>query len=352
MGVTSIHQSPDSSILGLAVTTDDVIEGFSKIARPNDRRLGAVLMQKEKVIAYASRQHKVHEKNYTTHDLELVALVFALKMWRHYLMHKSEVITIVESPKQILSAQSEARIEDNFITENMHGMTNKLEPHADETLCLNNESWIPCFGDLRALIMHESHKSKYFIHPGSDKMYQDLKKLYWWPNIKVEIAHPRHQCLPCARLRQNIRSRLVCWFNQKFRNGNEITMDLVTKLPKMAIGQDTIGDSRLTGPEIIHETTENIVQIKSRIQAAHDRQKCYADVAYRLELPEQLSRVHELVEIMDREVKRLKQSLFLIVKVRWNSRRGTEFTWECEDQMQKKYPHLFANPVFASNATS
>ncbi|GJW79000.1 hypothetical protein Tco_0140682 [Tanacetum coccineum] len=109
-------------------------------------------------------------------------------------------------------------------------------------------------------------------------------------------------------------------------------------------------------------------------------------VAYRLELLEQLSRVHstfhvsnlkkcladetlaipldeiqideklyfieEPVEIMDREVKRLKQNRILIVKVRWNSRRGPDFRWEREDQMQKKYPHLFVNPEPSSNATS
>ncbi|GJZ92473.1 hypothetical protein Tco_0664538 [Tanacetum coccineum] len=109
-------------------------------------------------------------------------------------------------------------------------------------------------------------------------------------------------------------------------------------------------------------------------------------VAYRLELPEQLSHVHstfhvsnlkkclsneplaipldeiyvddklnfieEPIEIMDREVKRLKKSRIPIEKVRWNSRRGPEYTWEREDQMQKKYPHLFANPEPASQATS
>ncbi|GKF09343.1 hypothetical protein Tco_0043567, partial [Tanacetum coccineum] len=69
------------------------------------------------------------------------------------------VMTIgLNLPKQILSAQSEARKEENFINEDFHGMINKLEPRADGTLCLNNRSWIPCFGDLRALIMHESHK--------------------------------------------------------------------------------------------------------------------------------------------------------------------------------------------------
>ncbi|GJT51061.1 putative reverse transcriptase domain-containing protein [Tanacetum coccineum] len=167
-----------------------------------------------------------------------------------------------------------------------------------------------------------------------------------------------------------------------------------------------VGDSQLIGPEIIQETTEKSVQIKSHIQAAHDRQKSYDDVrqkplefqvgdkiiakvetvAYRLELSEQLSRVNstfyvsnlkkcmtdeslaipldeiqiddklhfieEPVEIMDREVKHLKQSRILIVKVRWKSRRGPEFTWEREDQMQKKYPHIF--PIFApvADATS
>ncbi|GKF43376.1 hypothetical protein Tco_0129928, partial [Tanacetum coccineum] len=109
-------------------------------------------------------------------------------------------------------------------------------------------------------------------------------------------------------------------------------------------------------------------------------------VAYRLELPQQLSRVHstfhvsnlkkclsdeplaipldeihiddklhfveEPVEIMDREVKRLKQSRIPIIKVRWNSRRGPEFTWEREDQFKKKYPHLFTNRASSSNATS
>nr|GFA28212.1 putative reverse transcriptase domain-containing protein [Tanacetum cinerariifolium] len=99
------------------------------------------------------------------------------------------VMTIgLNLPKQILNAQSKAKKEENFINEDLHGMINKLEPRADGTLCLNNRSWIPCIGDSRALIMHESHKSKYSIHHGSDKMYQDLKRLYWWPNMKAEIA--------------------------------------------------------------------------------------------------------------------------------------------------------------------
>ncbi|GJW82879.1 putative reverse transcriptase domain-containing protein [Tanacetum coccineum] len=91
-------------------------------------------------------------------------------------------------PVQILKAQVEARNEENYGTKDLGGLIKNLEPRANETLCLKNRSWIPYFGHLRTLIMHESHKSKYLIHPGSDKMYQDLKKLYWWPNMKAEIA--------------------------------------------------------------------------------------------------------------------------------------------------------------------
>ncbi|GJW62370.1 putative reverse transcriptase domain-containing protein [Tanacetum coccineum] len=145
-------------------------------------------------------------------------------------------------PKQILSAQSQARKEENFINEDLHGMINKLEPRTDGTLCLNNRSWIPCFGDLRDLIMHESHKSKYSIHPGLDKMYQDLKKLYWWPKMKAKITTYVSKCLTSAKVKVEyhkpsgllVQLEILQW---KWEN---ITMDFVTKLPKTATGQDTI----------------------------------------------------------------------------------------------------------------
>ncbi|GKE68682.1 putative reverse transcriptase domain-containing protein [Tanacetum coccineum] len=196
--------------------------------------LGAVLMQREKVIAYASRQLKIHEKNYTTHDLELGAVVFPLKIWRHYLYGKKCIMfTDHKSLQHILDqkelnmrqrhwlellsdydyeicyhlgkanimadalskkeqkAQTEERKPENLKSEDVGGMLienlkdpkkprkEKLELRVDGTLCYNNKSWLPCYGNLRTLIMHESHKSKYFVHPGSDKMYQDMKQLYW-----------------------------------------------------------------------------------------------------------------------------------------------------------------------------
>ncbi|GKC68642.1 putative reverse transcriptase domain-containing protein [Tanacetum coccineum] len=118
----------------------------------------------------------------------------------------------------------------------------KLEPHADGTLCLNGRSWLPCYGDLRTVIMHESHKSKYSIHPGSDKMYQDMKKLNWWPNMKADIATYVSKCLTCAKVKAEhqrpsgllVQPKIPQW---KWDN---ITMDFITKLPKSSQGYDTI----------------------------------------------------------------------------------------------------------------
>ncbi|GJU87612.1 putative reverse transcriptase domain-containing protein [Tanacetum coccineum] len=162
--------------------------------------------------------------------------------------------------------------------------------------------------------MHESHRSKYLINPGSDKMYQDLKKLYWWANMKAEIATYVSKCLTYARVKAEcqkpsgllVQPVIPVW---KWEN---ITIDFVTKFPKTSSGQDAIwmdgqsertiqtledmlracvidfgkghkcrspvcwaevGDAQLTGPKIIHET----IQIKKQIQTARDRQKSYAD---------------------------------------------------------------------------
>ncbi|GJR14228.1 putative reverse transcriptase domain-containing protein [Tanacetum coccineum] len=185
-------------------------------------------------------------------------------------------------PKQILIAQSEARIEENFINEDLHGMINKLQPRADGTLCLNNRSWVPCFGDLRALIMHESHKSKYSIHPGSDKMYQDLKRNFtshFWKSfnkalgtrLDMSIAYHPKTDGQSERTIQTLEDMLrACLLD--FGKGWD------RHLPLVEFSYNNIGDSQLTGPKIIHETTKKIVQIKSHIQAARDRQKSYAGV--------------------------------------------------------------------------
>ncbi|GJY27266.1 putative reverse transcriptase domain-containing protein [Tanacetum coccineum] len=127
---------------------------------------------------------------------------------------RAVVMTIgLDLPKQILNALTEAQKLENIKDEDVGGMllenskdpekfrTEKLEPSADGTLCFNGRSWLPCYGDLRTVIMHESHKSKYSIHPSSEKMYQDMKKLYWWPNIKANIATYVSKCLTYAKVK-------------------------------------------------------------------------------------------------------------------------------------------------------
>ncbi|GJV63876.1 putative reverse transcriptase domain-containing protein [Tanacetum coccineum] len=158
-------------------------EDFVVYCDASHKGLGAVLMQREKVIAYASRQLKVHEKNYTTHDLELGSVVFALKIWRHYLYGtRCTVYTDHKSLQHILD-QKELNMRQRRWLKLLSDYDCDIRYHPGK-----QTSWIPCYGDLRSVIMHESHKSKYSIHPGSEKMYQDVKKLFWWPNMKADIA--------------------------------------------------------------------------------------------------------------------------------------------------------------------
>ncbi|GKF40771.1 reverse transcriptase domain-containing protein, partial [Tanacetum coccineum] len=111
-------------------------------------------------------------------------------------------------------------------------MNNAFEVRPDRTRCIKNRSWLALFGNLRDLIMHESYKSKYSIHSGSDKMYQDLKKLYWWPNIKAIIAEYVGKCLTCSRVKAECQkpSGLLVQPEIPMWKWERITMDFITKL--------------------------------------------------------------------------------------------------------------------------
>ncbi|GJU69422.1 putative reverse transcriptase domain-containing protein [Tanacetum coccineum] len=159
------------------------------------------------------------------------------------------VMTIgLDLPKRILEAQIEALKPENLENEDVGGMIRKdipkekLEPRVDGTLCLNGKSWLPCYGDLRSVIMHESHKSKYSIHLGSEKMYQDMKKLYWWPNMKADIATYVSKCLTCARVKAEYQrpSGLLVQLEIPEWKWDNITIDFITKLPKSSQGFETI----------------------------------------------------------------------------------------------------------------
>ncbi|KAJ0755697.1 putative nucleotidyltransferase, Ribonuclease H [Helianthus annuus] len=617
-------------ILSLPEGTDD----FVVYCDASIQGLGCVLMQRDKVIAYASRQLKVHERNYTTHDLELGAVVFALKIWRHYLYGtrctiytdhrslehilkqkdlnmrqrrwvellndyecaikyhpgKANVVadalsrkdtlpkrvralqlTIQSSlPAQIRAAQMEALKPENVKAEALRGSRQRMEQKEDGAYYVTGRIWVPLYGGLRELVMDEAHKSRYSVHPGADKMYHDIRTTYWWPNMKALIATYVGKCLTCARVKIEYQkpSGLLQQPEIPQWKWEQISMDFVTGLPRSQRGNDTIwvivdrltksahflaikekdkfstladiymkevvsrhgvptsiisdrdarftselwqamhksfgsrldmstayhpqtdgqsertiqtledmlracvidfgngwekhlplvefsynnsyhtsiqaapfealygrkcrsplcwaevGDSQITGPDIVVDATEKIAQIRQRMAAARDRQKAYADkrrkplefevgdrvllkvspwkgvvrfgkrgklnpryvgpfeitekigkVAYKLNLPAELGAVHnvfhvsnlkkclsdenliipfkeltiderlqfveEPVEITDRDVKVLKHKRIPLVRVRWNSQRGPEYTWEREDQMQEKYPQLF-----------
>ncbi|GKC39858.1 putative reverse transcriptase domain-containing protein, partial [Tanacetum coccineum] len=348
LGLAGYYRS--APILALPEGTED----FMVYCDASLKGYGAVLMQREKVIAYASRQLKVHEENYTTHDLELGAerdkplRVRALMMTVHN-----------DLPKRIREAQKEAMKKKD-------------------------------------LVMHESHKSKYSIHPGSNKMYQDLKLLYWWPNMKADIATYVSKCLTCAKVKAEHQkpSRLLQQPDIPVWNSWDRHLPLI----EFSYNNSYYASIKAAPYEALY-SRKCRSPIKNRLLAACSRQKSYADkrlkplefevgdmvllkvspwkgavhfgkrkklspryigpfkilarvgpVAYTLELPEELRGIHstfhvsnlkkclaegdvvvsmdeiqlddklhkikEPVEVVDREVKRLKQSRIPIVKVR------------------------------------
>ncbi|GKC78958.1 putative reverse transcriptase domain-containing protein [Tanacetum coccineum] len=233
---------------------------------------GAVLMQREKVIAYASRKLKVHEENYTTHDLELGAVVFALRLWRHYLYGTKCVVFTDHKSLQYILNQKE--------------------------LNLRQQRWIELLSDYDYEILY--HPRKENVVALMMTVHNDL------PNkcltcVKVKAEHQK----PYGLLQQ---PEIPVW------KWERITMDFMSGLPRMPSGQ-------FTGPELIHDTTKKIVQIKNRLLTAHSRQKSYADrrakplefevgppfkilaifghVAYTLELPEELKGIHSMFHILN-----------------------------------------------------
>nr|GEY62503.1 putative reverse transcriptase domain-containing protein [Tanacetum cinerariifolium] len=243
-------------------------EDFVMYCDASIKGFGAFLMQREKVIAYASRQLRKNEENYTTHDLELgavrrwIELLIDYDYVIRYHLGKANVVADALSRKdkepiqvralvvmvhknlheQIRSAQVEACKEENIGAERFVGEGEPFEVRSDGTKYLKGRVWLPLFGGLRDLIMLESHKSKYSIHPGSDKMYHDLKKLYWWPNIKVDIATYFSKCLTCAKVKAEHQKspgllqqlEILAW------KWERITMDFIPKLPRTQSGYDSI----------------------------------------------------------------------------------------------------------------
>ncbi|GJY08658.1 putative reverse transcriptase domain-containing protein [Tanacetum coccineum] len=212
------------------------IEGFSKIAKPMTK-----LTKKGIKFDFSEKEENAFQLiKQKLCSAPILALPEGSKDFVVYCDASHKGLGAVLMQREKIEAQKP----DNLVNEDIGGMIRKdipkerLEPRADGTLC----SWLPCYGDLRSVIMHESHKSKYSIHLCSEKMYQVVKKLYWWPNMKANIATYVSKCLTCARVKaehQRPSGLLVQPAIPEWKWDN-ITMDFITKLPKSSQGFDTI----------------------------------------------------------------------------------------------------------------
>ncbi|GJQ99517.1 putative nucleotidyltransferase, ribonuclease H [Tanacetum coccineum] len=411
--------------LGLAGYYRSFIEDFSKIAKPL-----TVLTQKSKTFDWGEEQEnafqtlkdklcnapvlalldgpedfvlKIHEKNYTTHDLELRAVMFALKIWRHYLYGTKSVIYTDRKSLQHIFSQKELNMRWRRWIELFSDYECKIRYHPGKANVVvdalsRKERVKPKRGDVRTLIMDKAHKSKYSVHPGADKMYYDLRDRYWWSGIKKDIAVYQPE--------------IPEW------KWEEIAMDFVTKFPRTSSGHDIIWVivdrltksahflpmredykidrlARLYLNEIVarHDMTtayhpQTDSQSERTIQTLEDMLRaCVLDFEgswdVHLPLVEFLYNniYHSSVRCAPFEAlygrkhrssimwAKIGEGDYVLLKVspwksvvrfgkkgklaprfigsfeiieKWNSKRGPEFTWELEDQMKLKYPYLFS----------
>ncbi|GJY20307.1 putative reverse transcriptase domain-containing protein [Tanacetum coccineum] len=269
-------------------------------------------MQREKVIAYASRQVKIHEKNYTTHDLELGAVVFSLKIWRYYLYGTKCIVFTDHKSLQHILDQKELNIRQRRWLELLCDYDCEIRYHRGKAnVVVDALSRKERKKPLRALVMTIGLD----LPKGILEAQNEARKPenFKSEDVGVKAEHQK----PSGLL---VQPEIPQW---KWDN---ITMDFITKLPRTQSGNDTIWSSYVLAigevdPEIYWNTFKKCLSDELLVVSLDE-----------IHIDDKLRFVEEPVEIMDREVKRLKQSRIPIIKVRWNSRRGYEFTWEREDQ--------------------
>ncbi|GKA07161.1 putative reverse transcriptase domain-containing protein [Tanacetum coccineum] len=144
--------------------------------------------------------------------------------------------------EMITAAQSEAFKQENVLAERLHGLDQQMERKEDRSLYFMDRIWVPLVGDVRMVILNEARKSKHSIHPGVDKMYYDLRDMYWWPGMKRDIAIYDSKCLTCAKVKAEHQrsSGLLQQPEIPEWKWDKITMNLITKLPRSRSGHDAI----------------------------------------------------------------------------------------------------------------
>ncbi|GJZ66280.1 putative reverse transcriptase domain-containing protein [Tanacetum coccineum] len=347
-----------------------------------------VLMQRGMVIAYASRQLKIHKKNYTTHDLELGAKELNMRQRRwielfsdydceiRYHPGKANVVvdslsrkdrvkprrvramsmTIHSSIKdKILAAQGEASKVEDALAEMLHGLDQQMEKKEDGGI-LHIDKILVRHGVPMSII---SDRDERF----TSRFWKTLQKALGTRLDMSTAYHPQTdgQSERTIQTLEDMLRACVIDFGGSWNTHLPLAMSPVL--------WDEIGESRLIRPELVQETIDKVVLIKERLKAPRERQKSYADNMLRfgkkrklapslkkcladanlhvpleeIKVDKTLRFIEEPVEIIDREVKKLKCSRIPIVKVRWNFKRGPEFTWEREDFMRAKYLKMVAD---------
>nr|GEV56760.1 hypothetical protein [Tanacetum cinerariifolium] len=256
----------------------------------SNQGFGCVLMQQgkdKKSVIYTdhkSLQYIFDQKELNMHQRRWIKLLSNYECEIKYHPGKANVVADALSRKEILRPRRVSPAEW------LRGLETHFERRNDGGIYFFDRIWIPSVGGIRKLIMDEAHTSRYSVHPGADKMYYELRDLYWWPSMKRDIAEFVSKCY------------------------EKITMDLVIKLPKSSSGYDAIW-------VIVDRLTKSAHFLPIREDYKTEKQA-------RIYINEIVVRHEEPVKIMDRQVKKLKRSWIPIVKVRWDLRRGAEFTWE------------------------
>ncbi|GJY86386.1 putative reverse transcriptase domain-containing protein [Tanacetum coccineum] len=296
-------------ILALPKRTED----FVVYCDASLKGYGVVLMQREKVIAYASRQLKVHEENYTTHDLELGAVVFAFRLWRYYLYGTKSLQEALGTNLDMSTAyhpQTDGQSERTIQT---------LEDMLRVCVIDFGSSW-----DLHLPLAEFSYNNSYY----------------------ASIKATPYEALYKRKCRSPVLLKVSSW-------KGVVHFVKRGKLIPRYIGPFKI----LARVGLVAYTLELPEELKGIHSTFHvsNLKKCLAkgDIVVlidEIQLDDKLHMIEEPVEVIDREVKRLKQSRIPIVKVHWNSQRGPKFTWERGDQIKKKYPYLFTSKDEARKA--
>ncbi|XP_075524538.1 uncharacterized protein LOC142556935 [Primulina tabacum] len=285
---------------------DLLSKGFVVCTDESNRGLGCVLMQHGRVVACGSRQLKPHESKYPVHDLELAAIIFALKIWRHYLFGEQfyqpgkvnviadalirkvvdinlSSIHVSKLREDICTSGLDFQIQGNAVCVSQISVELELiqivksAQKTDVRVLKSYELVVPDIPELRTAILKEAHCTRYSIHPGSKKMYHILQPHFRWKNMKKDVVEFVSRCMICQQVKPE-RMRpggLLHSLEVPQWNWEHVAMDFVTHLPhtsrhfdairvivdrrcRSPLCWDEFGEKQLTGPDIVQEMHDKV----------------------------------------------------------------------------------------------